>query len=58
VLRSRRMRLAGQEACVGEKRNAYRVYLYQGHFAVIYKLTIIKFHLIGFQLREVEISVI
>jgi len=52
------MRLAGQEACVGEKRNAYRVYLYQGHFAVIYKLTIIKFHLIGFQLREVEISVI
>ena len=50
------MRLVGHETCVGEKRKAYRVYLYQGHFAVIYKLNIIKFHLIRFQLCEVEIS--
>jgi len=50
------MRLKGHKACVGEKRNAYMVYPYQGHFAVIYKLTIIKFHLIRFKLYEIEIS--
>ena len=50
------MRLTGHEACVGEKRHVHRVYIYQGHFAVIYKLTTIKFHLIRFQLYAVEIS--
>jgi hypothetical protein len=37
---------------VEEKENAYRVYLYQGNFAVIYNLIIIKFQLIGFQVYE------